>query len=610
MSEGGSTDRDTSQNPEDWQAVVRRFEGRGMPLRAYDAAMRGLEHDPDNLWLKHRAVLALARSGATEVAARRFREFGLEDYADEDIAALGARLDKDLAWLSEGDERRQRAAVAAESYARVYDRTGGYFPGINAATMRLVAGDQKEARDRARRILEEIARLPAADGMEGYYREATIAESWAILGDQEAAKAALRRANAFLDSDLAAQATTRKQIRQVCQVLDLDGAILDELAPPRIIHHCGHMIAPAGEPGRFIADGEDGVAARIRSHLEEFDIAIAYGSLACGSDILFAEAMTERRGEFNVVLPFRVEEFIETSVRPGGTAWIDRFQRCLGEAASVSFATEGSYLEDDQLFAYASRMAMGLALLRARYLDGSVEQVAVWDGQPAHAEAGTAVDVYFWRGLGLRQTVIPSPARSGRKISSKIERAARPIGRMNRAMLFGDVKGFSKLDDRQLPLFVRHVLGTMARVLDGYGKAVLFRNTWGDGIYLVFDDVMQAARCAVELQAAISDLPRSRLGLPDGLGFRLGGHFGPVYEDADPITGATNFFGAHVSRAARIEPITPEGCVYVSEPFAAAIALDPSCEFDCDYVGTIPSAKDYGEFPMYLLRKHLVQSYR
>ena len=56
---------------EESRALVRRFEDRGMMLRAYDAAARALQAHPDDPWLKHRAVLALVRSGATETAPRR-----------------------------------------------------------------------------------------------------------------------------------------------------------------------------------------------------------------------------------------------------------------------------------------------------------------------------------------------------------------------------------------------------------------------------------------------------------------------------------------------------------------------------------------------------------
>ena len=54
---------------------------------------------------------------------------------------------------------------------------------------------------------------------------------------------------------------------------------------------------------------------------------------------------------------------------------------------------------------------------------------------------------------------------------------------------------------------------------------------------------------------------------------------------------------------ARIEPVTPPGAVYVTEPMAAALALSGTHEIDCDYVGMVALAKNYGEFRMYVLRE-------
>ena len=91
-------------------------------------------------------------------------------------------------------------------------------------------------------------------------------------------------------------------------------------------------------------------------------------------------------------------------------------------------------------------------------------------------------------------------------------------------------------------------------------------------------------------------------GLPDHLALRIGGHLGPVYTGQDPIIKQQNYFGAHVSRAARIEPVTPEGCVYVTEMLAAVLAIH-NAEFTCDYVGMTESAKHYGTMRMFLLRR-------
>jgi class 3 adenylate cyclase len=59
--------------------------------------------------------------------------------------------------------------------------------------------------------------------------------------------------------------------------------------------------------------------------------------------------------------------------------------------------------------------------------------------------------------------------------------------------------------------------------------------------------------------------------------------------------------GSHVSRTARIEPITPPGTVYVTEHFAASLELQPDQALVCDYVGHMPAAKDYGRLRMYRL---------
>ena len=91
-------------------------------------------------------------------------------------------------------------------------------------------------------------------------------------------------------------------------------------------------------------------------------------------------------------------------------------------------------------------------------------------------------------------------------------------------------------------------------------------------------------------------------GLPPQLALRLGGHLGPVFPVRDPVLGTDAFMGSHVSRTARIEPVTPPGAVFVSEPFAAALELAGST-FACDYVGHMPAAKDFGRLRMYRLRR-------
>ena len=106
--------------------------------------------------LKHRAVLALARPGANAEAARRFHEYRLAGVPDEDVAALRARIAKDVALNADGADRARQAAHAASLYHEISTKTGGYCPAINAATLWLVAGYGARSRELARTVLELV----------------------------------------------------------------------------------------------------------------------------------------------------------------------------------------------------------------------------------------------------------------------------------------------------------------------------------------------------------------------------------------------------------------------------------------------------------------------
>ena len=229
----------------EWAEAVRDAERRGELLTAFDLAERGLEEHPDDLWLRHRAVLALARAGSTDEAARRFREFGLTEVDTEDVAALRARIVKDIALGGEGAERRRAAARSAELYAAIHARTGGWYPAVNAATLSLVAGDPDRAREFAGAALDALAHR----GDESYYAAATEAEADLVLGRPDAARDAIARAVARNEDDYGALTTTRRQLRLVCQATGTDPAVLAPLAGPAVVHFCGHRIGAPGETG-------------------------------------------------------------------------------------------------------------------------------------------------------------------------------------------------------------------------------------------------------------------------------------------------------------------------------------------------------------------------
>jgi adenylate cyclase len=87
---------------------------------------------------------------------------------------------------------------------------------------------------------------------------------------------------------------------------------------------------------------------------------------------------------------------------------------------------------------------------------------------------------------------------------------------------------------------------------------------------------------------------------------RVALHYGPTYVGRDPVRRGVAHYGVEISRAARIEPVTPSGSVYVTESFAAVLEMDAPGRFVCNYVGQVSLAKGYGIFPLYgLTRSYL-----
>ena len=569
---------------------------RGDLIAAYDIASSAIAAGDSSGAVRHRQVLALARMGDTERAMELFRAHGLDRSDDPHERAAGARLLKDRALaLPSGERRRAALRDAFDAYLAIYRSSGDSFPGINAATLALLAGEDAEARALAEALLADPK---VRDGTD-YYMAATRAEALLVLGRASEAGEALLGKAVGESADHGARATTRRQLDMVAAHLGLGEsereALLAPLAPPRVAHFCGHMFAAD-------AEAEARVRAEVERVLDEERIGFAYGALACGGDIVVAEAALGRGVELHAVLPFEEEDFIAQSVAPGGEGWLERYRACRDAAAAVTFASTMEYFGDPEQFGYASRMAMGLTRLRAGHLGGESVQLAVWDGVASDGPAGTGADVAAWRGEGGRSVVIdPGPVTRG--LSRPPPRVEPRYERSLAAILFTDFVGFSTLAEAALPAFWDGVMRRVAEVLDRHGETVMCRNSWGDALYAVAASAPAAAEIALELQDALAAYDYATLGLDGAGGMRIGVHYGPAWRADDPITGRATFYGTEVSKAARIEPVTPPGAVFATEPLAAILALEAPDRFVCRYVGKIPLAKKYGDYPMYRLSR-------
>lgn len=406
----------------------------------------------------------------------------------------------------------------------------------------------------------------------------------------------------------------RRQVRLLGEVLNIDPAIQQALDIPKVIAFTGHMIdRPGSETSRFPPELEAPVRTRIREALERLGADIGYASAACGGDIIFLEEMLARGGEIHVALPFRRDEFIDTSVKFAGDEWVERFEHVLSHATVVTYATSEGYLGDDILFQYTGDLVNGMALLRADQMATEPVLLAVLESDSAAMQGGTQDNVSRWRAIGntaeiidlagIRQDVEPAPRKPSQSAKSKPMQQESRSPRKIHTMLFADVVGFSKLREEAAPSFFVEFLGQVAKVIKASNPGPTSCNTWGDGLFIVFDSVMAAADFSLRLRDMVLQNDWEKAGLPADTNIRIALHAGPVYRAHDPIIDRPNYFGAHVNRAARIEPVTTPGSVFVSEQTACLLASQGIDAFACDYLGVMALAKKFGSGSLYRLRR-------
>ena len=619
--------------PEVDRALGERLLRLGEPILAYDVVTESLRSFPEgrkDQRLRQLQGLALARIGDTETARGLLEDLSREPHDDpallEETLGILARTYKDLGTRGVGrDPSQARADVtrALALYRASYDRTGDYYPGINAATLALLLDDPDLARDLAGRVRDrcaaEMEEVEAGSHPgDRYWLAATLGEAELILGRADEARVWYHKAevigmNTRRFGDMGS--TFAQAERLLLPKLGLPGSTLNELFPmPGVAVLVGHMIDRPGRASRRFPQKLAGqVKAVLMRRLEESGVRIGYASAACGADLLFLESILELGGEVHVVLPYRGDLFRKDCVDViPGSDWGERYDHVLGQA-KVREVSSHKLGDGGVSYDYANQVLHGLARMHAGQLGVELSHLAVWDRKPASGLGGTATSVERWMRAGLDVAIIDVAALEDANVETADARGRSPLPASAppdlsaeiAVFLFGDVVGFSKLEEPQLPPFRDHFLGLIARMIDELPLSVrpLKRNTWGDAVYLVFPGVRAAGQFALALRDRIARADWTAVGLPAELTMRIGLHAGPAYRCVDPITERLRFLGSHISHAARIEPVAPPGQVYASQAFAALAAAERVTDFVCRYIGQMPLAKGYGIYPTYHVQR-------
>ena len=603
-------------------ARIRKALEHGAPWDACDAFREAAASTRDSDLL-YWGALAHARSGATHEAHAlldRAQAAGPSTHELSEIRSLRGRLWKDAYHRAPGAPGASAVLERArDEYLAAYALEQDSFPGINAATLSRLLGDRTDAE----RIAREVATRTAARGApRDFWDLATAGEAELLLGRFERARAAYAAAYAAASHDAGSVATMRRQISLLAPTLPEARAILDVLPVPDVVAFAGHMIdAPDRRTPRFPATLAPAVEAAMRERFARFHRPIAYSSAACGADLIFIETALASGAEVNIVLPFDRDDFMRTSVAVGGDEWIGRFDAAIARAARVIMATDENHLGDDVLFDHAAMLLEGFTCLRAAQLETMPSLLCVMDAASDARVGGTHATFARWRqhvgapqviDLSELRSVLPTlkAATDDSPVSARTEAgAAREIApvpsadtrprRTLKALLFADFAGFSRLHDAMAPLFQERFWAIAAGEIGASAAKPLLATTWGDALYVVFEAPGEGADFALRFLDRMREADWPALGLPESSQIRIALHAGPVFCGFDPIMRCDNYFGSSVTKAARIEPVTPPGTVYASEAFAASLVASGRSDYALEYVGRLTLAKGYGESRLY-----------
>ncbi len=552
--------------------------------------------DPQLIYL---AILSLARSGAHELAMGYWQRYEKTLPETEANLALKARLLKDQ-YKQAMPLKDHLGIQAMDEYLRIAQLTKGYYPLINAATLAYWLGDRTQAQDLARQAQRQCFESLDLD----YWGLVTQAEASLLVGELVEAEKFLQRAGELTDVSFSDLSTTHQQLELICQSGNIDEAILQAIKPPTIAHYTGHMVNGVGSSPGIDPDDQAMLREQAEVLLKKENIAIAYGSLACGADIIFAEAVLASKVELHVVLPFNKELFVRTSVLPGGEQWEKRFCRLLENASTVKILSQAAYTVKSLLFHLSTEHAIGLTLLHAEQLHTEVVQIAMYNGIDTHSEAGTAADIKRWQKLGYPSRIIETPEPRRKLIPpSRQEPSEIPQQQRYQAFIFAKIYRYSKISDAQLPAFTQVWVERFKQYVQPHMEHQESIEIWGDSVLLTMNDALSAAKlCTQFTQSLASEKTQS----DNAMGLQIFMHAGLVFHETHSIFGKERFYGENMLKTEKMFLNIPVNSIYVSEEFAAQLIIKAPGDYRYCYAGQQMLPDDIGRFRLYSIHDALV----
>ncbi len=623
----------------------------GHMFKAHALAKKAYNKNPQNIELAQAYALVLLKTGAVEESRNLiYPILGIQPQLDEATGKMMLLIEdlRESKLLIDGKSQIMAGIglifkeswkyshhcrdleVSRELYLASFRKDKKTSTGMNAAWLSWLTGDDAQAKQ----LAAEVLKLLPPFGLEASFSELIdLAEAQLLLGREDDACKLYEEAMKQKDNvDYIAIVTARHQLYFLREAgFKVPNEALDILIPPTIVVFTGHAIDhPSFQISLFPQEIESDVKRIITEKLKSIDAKIGYSSASCGADIIFIEALQSLGGEINIILPFAISDFIETNVRHAGPRWEKRFEKILENAHSVSFACEDKYLGHDMLYRFSNYVMHGSAVMRGKFLTTEPHLMAVWHSRTDSMPGGPTDFIDRWTNIstlhlidldeisnadGAIDKIEPSLIQQQKSSLSFDPAISKSPDRMIKSMMFSDLSGYSKLQDEHIPSFL-DFLEKLNSAMEKIGVTLESLNTWGDAVFAVADSAIKIADFGLRYCDIIENLGKKYPEFPFPIRARISLHSGPVFVAQDPFIKKINFYGGHINRAARLEPVTAVGQVYATQQFVALLHGETNDErneytqkglkyydrYSTEYVGVISLAKTFGQQEVYHLR--------
>jgi class 3 adenylate cyclase/tetratricopeptide (TPR) repeat protein len=623
----------------------------GHMFKAHLIAKKAFQKYPNDVGLAQAYALVLLKTGALEESRELvYKILCIIPQKDEATDAMTITIDDLLTskFLTEGrsdiianighifkeswkySHSCRDLEISRELYLASFRKEKKTRTGMHAAWLSWLTGDDPQAKQ----LAAEVLKLLPPFGLEASFSELIdLAEAQLLLGREDDACKLYDEAMKQGDKEnYISIVTARQQLYFLREAgFKVPHQTLEILIPPTIVVFTGYSIDhPSFQVPLFPQEIEEDVKRIITEKLRSINAKIGYSSASCGADIIFIEALQSLGGEINIILPFAISDFIETNVRHAGPRWEKRFERVLANAHSVSFACEDRYLGHDMLYRFSNHVMHGGAVMRGKFLTTEPHLMAVWHSRTDSIPGGPADFIDRWTNISTLHLVdldelgendgnvdkidlsLVQPQRFSLTFDPFISKSP---DRVIKSMMFSDLSGYSKLQDEHIPSFL-DFLEKLNGAIEKIGVSLESLNTWGDAVFAVASSALKIADFGLRYCDIIENLGKKYPEFPFPIKARISLHSGPVFLAQDPFIKKINFYGGHINRAARLEPVTAVGQVYATQQFVALLYGETNDEhneftqkglkyyerYSTEYVGTISLAKSFGQQEVYHLR--------